>query len=123
MQVQNALGKYAHAVTAGVVALVLAAWAIVQVGVAFGVTVGKPDQLDMFALAAFTYLLGNVSAINGVRPEVLAAHRRLDAVGAPAADAAAHILEAGTGGPGQQQTHNGMAVAHRHDEPKGGVRG
>lgn len=107
MQVTNALGKYAHAVTAGVVALVLAAWAVVQVGSAFGVVTGSAGQLDMFALAAFTYLLGNVSALNGLKQPVDAAHRRLDAVGAPPDAEARAILEAGTGGPGHQSTGPG----------------
>lgn len=96
---QNALGKYAHAVTAGVVALVLAAWAFVQVGAAFGVVAGSSPQLDSYALAAFTYLLGNVSALNGLKQPVDAAHRRLDAAGAPSADEARAILEQREGPP------------------------
>jgi hypothetical protein len=89
MPVQSALGKYAHAVSAGVVLVILASWALVHVGEAFGFVATGVDtsQLDTFALAAFTYLLGNVSAINGVKPDIEAANRRLDAVGAPPAAA------------------------------------
>lgn len=69
--------------------LILLAWAAVHVGEAFGLVDPAIDtsQLDTFALAAFTYLLGNVSAINGVKPDIEAANRRLDAVGAPPAAA------------------------------------
>lgn len=90
---QSALGRYAHAVTAGIVILVLLAWALVHVADAFGMVGDGYDatQLDTFALAAFTYLLGNVAAINGVKPDIEAANARLDAVGAPsAADAREH---------------------------------
>lgn len=83
----SALGKYAHQVTAGIVVLILVSWAIVHVLEAVGVVLPEYDstQLDTFALAAFTYLLGNVSALNGLKPDIEAANRRLDAVGAPAA--------------------------------------
>lgn len=86
---QSALGKYAHAVTAGIVILVLVAWALVHLGAAFQLVPAGYDstQLDTFALAAFTYLLGNVAALNGVKPDIEAANRRLDAVGAPPAAA------------------------------------
>lgn len=93
MPVQNALGKYGHAVTAGVVALLLVSWVVVQVGGALGV-VGRPaPQLDTFALAAFTYLLGNVSALNGLKPDITAAHKRLDVMGAPAAGVVDAVLD------------------------------
>lgn len=85
--VQSALGKYAHAVTAGIVILVLISWALVHLGQAFQLVpeAYNATQLDTFALAAFTYLLGNVAALNGVKPDIEAANRRLDAVGAPPA--------------------------------------
>lgn len=91
MIMQSALGRYAHAVTAGIVILVLVSWAGVHIGEAFGLVPTDYDatQLDTFALAAFTYLLGNVSALNGVKPDIEAANRRLDAVGAPPAAAVA----------------------------------
>jgi hypothetical protein len=84
---QSALGRYAHAVTAGIVVLILLAWTIVHGLEAIGVVPDAYDstQLDTFALAAFTYLLGNVAALNGVKPDIDAANRRLDAVGAPPA--------------------------------------
>lgn len=82
---QSALGRYAHAVTAGIVVLVLASWAVVHVAQSFGLGAGDTGQLDTFALAAFTYLLGNVAAINGVKPDIEAANHRLDAIGAPPA--------------------------------------
>lgn len=95
MQVQNALGNYAHAVTAAIVAMILLAWIVVQVGVAFQLVTTTPPMLDTMALAAFTYLLGNVSALNGVKPAIDAANRRLDAVGAPAASVAEKVIASG----------------------------
>lgn len=94
---QSALGKYAHVVTAGIVLLVLIAWAIVHVADAFGIVPTGYDssQLDTFALAAFTYLLGNVAAINGVKPDIEAANARLDSIGAPSA---ANVRENPNGG-------------------------
>lgn len=74
------LGKYSQIVAAivsiGVIATALALRAF-----------GTPDTFaDNLALLAAGAIFGSFAAVNGIKPAVSAAHKRMDAAGIPPAD-------------------------------------
>lgn len=80
------LGKYAQAVAAVVAVGVIAAAVAVRVA-----GIGADPFLDNLALLATGAVFGSAAATNGIKPDVIAANVRLDAIGAPPAKEAEKI--------------------------------
>jgi hypothetical protein len=76
------LGKYGEGVTALITAFLI----VSAVGAHVFLPQADMTFVDAAALLALGALYGKTSAANGYASMALAAHRRLDAIGAPAAD-------------------------------------
>lgn len=81
--VSSPLGKY------GQIAALIACLGTLGAYVAalFISAVDAGEALEPFAILAFGIIVGNVSAINGVKGEIQAANHRLDVINAPPAAA------------------------------------
>lgn len=96
LQSASPLGKYAEPVTAAAAGLIILAAIVVHLYEAFATVVFDTAFLDNLALLAVGVLFGGKAVANGAKEavrepinqlerEVLAAHKRLDAQGAPPA--------------------------------------
>lgn len=105
------LGKYSQVVAALIAigtigtALIMHA-AIVILGLS--VPEGRTAFVDNAALIALGAVFGAVAAVNGVKPSITAAHKRLDSIHAPPAEAVkVESIEPSTGEPTGGDSFNG----------------
>lgn len=94
MQVVSPFGKYSQ-IVAVVVALAII---LAHIG---SLVISNESQLDEAFWIALGAVFGSFATVNGLKAPVVAAHTRLDALGAPPAEEAARIVshESGTSGP------------------------
>lgn len=87
------LGKYAQEVAAILALLVIGGWLADLLAASFlpGVTV--PPALQTGGMVAFGAVFGSAAAVNGVKGSIVAAHARLDKIGAPQADPTAGQID------------------------------
>lgn len=93
MTVNSPLGKFAAPVAAVTAVLVVGVWVLIMAAKSlaplFGfdaAAVEPPAELNVMAVAVVGAVLGSAVATNGVKAPIEAAHKRLDAIHAPAAD-------------------------------------
>lgn len=82
------LGKYSQVVAAAVAVLAIGGAILVHgaiIVLAISVPEGRTAFIDNAALIALGAVFGAVAAVNGVKPDITAAHARLDAIQAPSA--------------------------------------
>ena len=78
------LGRYA-APTAAIIAIgIIGAWVVAEMLAGMGV-IERVGDLHCAALVALGAVFGSAVAVNGVKQDVAATHKRLDALGAPPA--------------------------------------
>lgn len=79
------LGKYAQAVAAGLAVTIIVSWIFGGFLHGAGILAAEPQGLRELALLAAGAVFGAVATVNGVKADVVAAHKRLDVLGAPPA--------------------------------------
>lgn len=79
------LGRYSQEVAAGLAVFIVVAWILSTIGAGAGMIPSEPPGLRDVAMIAVGAVFGAAAAVNGVKGDINAANRRLDAINAPAA--------------------------------------
>lgn len=91
MRVNSPLGKYSQVVAATIAIAIIGAWIVSEFMRGLGIFDNAASFKD-FALIALGAVFGSAATINGVKAPIDAAHRRLDAIGAPNQPKASDVL-------------------------------